>query len=94
MKIIPMRDLKNTVKVERLCAEENGPVFVTKNGYGRLVVMDIDYYEKTMSKMDESKTILAGLKDVKSEDIVEGDVAISNIRNKYGIKIWFVLYWL
>ena len=84
MKIIPMRDLKNTVKVERLCAEENGPVFVTKNGYGRLVVMDIDYYEKTMSKMDESKTILAGLKDVKSEDIVEGDVAISNIRNKYG----------
>ena len=85
MKIIPMRDLKNTVKVERLCVEENGPVFVTKNGYGRLVVMDIDYYEKTMSKMDESKTILAGLKDVKSEDIVEGDVAISNIRNKYGI---------
>ena len=85
MKIIPMRDLKNTVEVERLCAEENGPVFVTKNGYGRLVVMDIDYYEKTMSKMDESKTILAGLKDVKSEDIVEGDVAISNIRNKYGI---------
>lgn len=85
MKIIPMRDLKNTVKVERLCAEENGPVFVTKNGYGRLVVMDIDYYEKTMSKMDESKTILAGLKDVKYEDIVEGDVAISNIRNKYGI---------
>lgn len=85
MKIIPMRDLKNTVKVERLCAEENGPVFVTKNGYGRLVVMDIDYYEKTMSKMDESKTILASLKDVKSEDIVEGDVAISNIRNKYGI---------
>ena len=46
MQIIPMRDLKNTIEVERRCAEENGPVFVTKNGYGRLVVMDIDYYEK------------------------------------------------
>ena len=85
MKIIPMRDLKNTVEVERLCAEENGPVFVTKNGYGRLVVMDIGYYEKTMIKMDEAKTILDGLKDVKSENTVEGDAAISNIRNKYGI---------
>lgn len=85
MKIIPMRDLKNTVEVERLCAEENGPVFVTKNGYGRLVVMDIDYYEKTMRKMDEAKTILDGLKDVKSENTVEGDTAISNIRNKYSI---------
>jgi len=80
-----MRDLKNSVEIERLCAEENGPVFVTKNGYGRLVVMDIDYYEKTMRKMDEAKTILDGLKDVKSENTVEGDAAISNIRNKYGI---------
>lgn len=85
MKIIPMRDLKNTVEVERLCAEENGPVFVTKNGCGRLVVMDIDYYEKTMRKMDEATTILDGLKDVKSGNTVEGDTAISNIRNKYGI---------
>ena len=85
MKIIPMRDLKNTVEVERLCAEENGPVFVTKNGYGRLVVMDIDYFEKTKRKMDEAATILDGLKDVKSENTVEGDTAISNIRSKYGI---------
>lgn len=85
MKIIPMRDLKNTVEVERLCAEENGSVFVTKNGYGRLVVMDIDYYEKTMRKTDEAKTILDGLKDIKSENTVEGDAAISNIRNKYSI---------
>ena len=46
MQIVPMRDLKNTVEIERKCAEENGPVFVTKNGYGRLVVMDIEYYEK------------------------------------------------
>ena len=35
--------------------------------------------------MDEAKTILDGLKDVKSENIVEGDAAISNIRSKYGI---------
>lgn len=85
MQIIPMRVLKNTVEVERRCAEENGPVFVTKNGYGRLVVMDIDYYEKTMRKMDEATTILDGLKDVKSGNTVEGDTAISNIRSKYGI---------
>lgn len=85
MQIIPMRDLKNTVEVERRCAEENGPVFVTKNGYGRLVVMDIDYYEKIMRKMDEAITILDGLKDVKSRNTVEGDAAISNIRSKYGI---------
>ncbi|WP_444215489.1 type II toxin-antitoxin system Phd/YefM family antitoxin [Catenibacterium sp.] len=85
MKTIPMHDLKNTAEVERLCAEENGPVFVTKNGCGRLVVMDIDFYDKTMRKINEAKTILGGLKDIKSENIVKGDAAISNIRSKYGI---------
>ena len=85
MQIIPMRDLKNTVEVERRCSEENGPVFVTKNGYGRLVVMDIDYYERTMRKMYEATTILDGLEDVRSENIIDGDNAISNIRSKYGI---------
>ncbi len=85
MQIIPMRDLKNTVEIERRCAEENGPVFVTKNGYGRLVVMDIDYYERTMRKMDEARTIMEGLEDVKSGKTIDGDTAISNIRSKYGI---------
>ena len=85
MQIIPMRDLKNTVEVERRCADENGPVFVTKNGYGRLVVMDIDYYEKTMRKMDEAITILDGLKDVKSGNTVEGDAAMCIVRVKYVI---------
>ena len=85
MQIIPMRDLKNTVEVERRCAEENGPVFVTKKGYGRLVVMDIDYYEKTMRKVYEAKIILDGLEDVKAGNTVDGKSAVSNIRSKYGI---------
>ena len=46
MHIVPIRDLKDTVKIEELCSQENGPVFVTKNGYGRLVVMDIDYWSR------------------------------------------------
>ena len=47
--------------------------------------MDIDYYEKTMWKMDEAKSILDGLEDAKSGNTVDGDTAISNIRSKYGI---------
>lgn len=85
MQIIPMRDLKNTVEVERRCAEENGPVYVTKNGYGRLVVMDIDYYERTMRKVYEARAIMDGLEDVKAGRTVDGEGAISGVRKKYGI---------
>lgn len=85
MQIIPMRDLKNTVEIERRCAEENGPVYVTKNGYGRLVVMDIEYYERTMQKMYEVKAIMEGLEDVKNGRTVDGEKAINDVRRKYGI---------
>lgn len=85
MQIIPMRDLKNTVEVEKLCAEENGPVFVTKNGYGRLVVMDIEYYERTMRKMYEAKLINESLEDIRAGRVVEAEKALSDIRSKYGI---------
>lgn len=85
MQIIPMRELKNTVEVERRCAEEQGPVFVTKNGYGRLVVMDIEYYEKTMQKVYEAKSVRDGLRDLEEGNTVDGDTVISNIRGKYGI---------
>ena len=71
MQIIPMRDLKNTVEVERRCAEENGPVYVTKNGYGRLVVMDIEYYERTMQALYEAKTVIEGLNDIKEGRTVD-----------------------
>jgi len=84
MQIIPIRDLKNTVEIERLCS--NGePVFVTKNGYGRLVVMDIDCYEKTMAEIEEAKVIMAGLKDYSAGKIAPGEAVIDDMRNKYGI---------
>ncbi len=83
MKIIPMRDLKNTVEVEKHCVKEQGPVYVTKNGYGRLVVMDIEYYEKTMQKIYEAKAVIEGLKDLKEGNIEEGTDTIRKLKEKY-----------
>lgn len=83
MQIIPMRDLKDTVKIEKLCVKEQGPVYVTKNGYGRLVVMDIEYYERTQKKLEEARLLLQGLKDVKEGKVVDGVDAMERIREKY-----------
>ena len=85
MQIVPMRDLKNTVEIERRCAESNEPVFVTKNGYGRLVVMDIDYYERTMQKIDEAKSINKGITDYEAGRVVAGKSALKSLREKHGI---------
>ena len=86
MKIIPMRDLKNTVEVEKHCMKEQGPVYVTKNGYGRLVVMDIEYYERTMQKMYEAKAVIEGLKDLKEGNTEDGVETMRKLKEKFLLK--------
>lgn len=85
MQIVPMRDLKDTVKIEALCSEENGPVFVTKNGYGRLVVMDIDYFERTMNQLYEAAALRKGLEDEKNCNVRPGKDVMEEMRLKYGL---------
>ena len=85
MQIVPMRDLKNTVEIERLCDETNGPVFVTKNGYGRLVVMNMEYYENTMKKIVEASAVNRGIADYEEGRIVDGKSSMKKLREKYGL---------
>ena len=85
MQIVPMRDLKDTVKIEALCSAENGPVFVTKNGYGRLVVMDIEFFEKTMNKLYEATALAKGIEDENNGNTRSGEDVIHEMRVKYGL---------
>ena len=85
MQIVPMRDLKNTVEIERRCIESNEPVFITKNGYGRLVVMDIDYYERTMRKIDEANIVNRGIADYEAGRVSDGRDVLKKLREKHGI---------
>ena len=47
-KIIPIRDLKNTTAISERCHAVGEPIFVTKNGYGDMVVMSIEAIEERM----------------------------------------------
>ena len=85
MTIIPMRDLKNTVAVEKYCQETGGPVFVTKNGYGKLVVMDIEYYEKTIGKLYEAQLVNEGLRDICGGNVKDGRAVKGKLGAKYGL---------
>lgn len=47
--IIPIRDLKNTNAISQRCHETQEPIFVTKNGYGDMVIMSMEAYERQQS---------------------------------------------
>ena len=44
--IIPIRDLKDTNAISQRCHESKEPIFVTKNGYGDMVIMSMETYER------------------------------------------------
>lgn len=48
--IIPIRKLKDTGRLSGYVQETNEPVFVTKNGYGCMVIMNIEVFEKLVGK--------------------------------------------
>jgi len=79
-----MRDLKDTVQIEKKC--QNGPVFVTKNGYGKLVVMNMEYYESKIAKIAEADFINEGIMDFANEKINDGKEVMKKLKDKYGIQ--------
>jgi len=84
MQIVPMRDLKDTVRIENMCSETKAPVFVTKNGYGKLVVMDIECFERLMKDVYEAKAINEGLKDLENDKTKDGNLVLNEMKAKYG----------
>ena len=44
-KIVPIRDLKDTSRISDLCHSSNEPVYITKNGYGDMVIMSLKTFE-------------------------------------------------
>ena len=40
--IIPIKDLKDTSNISDMCHKADEPIYVTKNGYGDMVLMSID----------------------------------------------------
>lgn len=50
MNIRPVSDLRNKYpEIEELVLKEDESVYLTKNGYGSMVVMSIEKYEKLMN---------------------------------------------
>lgn len=82
--IIPMKDLRNTSEISRLCHANREPVFVTKQGYGDLVVMSMETYNQLLgiAEIDSAITyaeaeLTAGAKPI------EAKLALSELRRKH-----------
>lgn len=85
--IRPITDLRNTTEISELCHSKDEPIFITKNGYGDLVVMSIETYEREMAVIDVYKKLAVAENQIKNEELLDGDAVFTKLRSKYGKSI-------
>ena len=85
MQILPIKDLRDTNKISDLCNESNEPIFITKNGYGDMVVMSIKTYEEKLERIEMYESILESLQNVSEGKVKNGPSAIEGLKKKYDL---------
>ncbi|GHU80340.1 prevent-host-death protein [Clostridia bacterium] len=83
--IIPIRDLKNTTEISNLCHETREPIFVTKNGYGDMVIMSMDTYEKNMFMQDVYAKLDEAEQDIREGKTKDARQSLRDLRARHGI---------
>ncbi|MBR3288579.1 MAG: type II toxin-antitoxin system Phd/YefM family antitoxin [Lachnospiraceae bacterium] len=83
--IVPIKELKDTNKFSTMCENANEPIYVTKNGYGNMVVMNVDYYNKVFEKLIVKHQIMEGLDDIKNGKVSDGKKFMKELKEKYGL---------
>ena len=81
--IIPIKDLRNTNEISQMCKEATEPIFITKNGYGDMVIMSVEMYEKYMFMADVYSKLTAAEEQVKSGKVLDADESLARIREKF-----------
>jgi prevent-host-death family protein len=74
--IRPITELRNTNELSEFCHDVEEPVYITKNGYGDMVIMSIETWEREQAllevyrKLEEAETeLLNGAKPLDGEDV-------------------------
>jgi len=83
--IIPIKELKNTSEISDLCHKAQEPIYITKNGYGDMVIMSMETYEKTMHRIAMYKSIEISERQIEEGKVKDAKTSLSEMREKYGI---------
>jgi PHD/YefM family antitoxin component YafN of YafNO toxin-antitoxin module len=83
--IIPIRDLRKCAAVSEMCRKANEPIFVTRNGYGDMVIMSMETYEEKIAQNEIYEGVLAAEEEIANgAKPVPAREVFASLRTKYG----------
>lgn len=78
--IRPIKDLKDTTSISNLCHETNEPIFITKNGYGDMVIMSMETFERSAFYNTLYEKINLAEADLKAGRVEDAAAALTEMR--------------
>ena len=82
--IVPIRDLKSTNDIYELVNKSMEPVFVTKNGYGAMVLMSMQAYDASMRRLETRRLLSEAEAEFERGELLDGDKVMAEIEEIYG----------
>lgn len=83
--IIPIKDLKNTSEISDLCHSVSEPVYITKNGYGDMVLMSMETYEGISATLNMYQSLLLSEQQIKEGKVNNARESLKAVKEKYGL---------
>ena len=82
--IRPITDLRKTNEISETCHSKREPIFITKNGYGDLVIMSIETFEHMLNNAAKDETKLeAETEFSKSGQLHDAKQVLDSLRRKH-----------
>lgn len=83
--IIPIKDLKNTAEISEMVHAAEEPIYVTKNGYGDMVIMSVEMYEDTMKRLNMYREIELSERQIELGKTKDARKSLEKLREKYEV---------
>ena len=79
--IIPVKELKDTSKIMEMCCSTDEPIYITVNGYGKAVLMNMQAYEEEIAQMKVFIETMKGIEE--NGELVDSKKVFNDLRTKY-----------
>ena len=83
--IVPISHLKNTSEISEMCHAAREPIFITKNGYGDMVLMSMENYERMVRMAIIYEELEESERQVEAGQTMNAREHLASVREKYGV---------
>ena len=83
--IIPIKELKNTAEISDMCHKTDEPIYITKNGYGDMVIMSMKSSEDIIRKIAIYYDITISEQQIAEGNVKNASTSLRKTRDKYGL---------